>query len=119
MDNELELERFFEQKFDDDFRELFTKSLKENEKFGHELWSALANVVWIHESDVGNVGCGHSFRSGGSLISEMLGRSGGMSYMEWYMGSPCETVSKYVADKLATKGWKHLSYEEWEKVRKN
>ena len=34
------------QRFDDDFRELFTKRLRENEDFGKELWAALANVRW-------------------------------------------------------------------------
>ena len=43
------------QKFDDDFRGLFTKRLREIEDFGVELWSAMANVDWYHESDPNNL----------------------------------------------------------------
>lgn len=62
----------FDQKFDDDFRELFTKHLREHKGFGKELWSALANVNWHNKSDHDNTNCGHSFRSAGSLIASML-----------------------------------------------
>ena len=34
----------YDEKFDEDFWELFTNQLVENESFGHKLWSALANV---------------------------------------------------------------------------
>ena len=59
----------YNQKFDDDFRALFTKRLIENEDFGKELWSALANVSWHNKQDPNNTDCGHSFRSAGSLIA--------------------------------------------------
>jgi len=35
-------------KFNDDFRELFTKRPRANEDFGIELWSYLFNVNWLH-----------------------------------------------------------------------
>jgi len=98
----------YEQKFDDDFRELFTKYLRENEKFGTELWSALANVDWYHESDPDNTACGYSFRAAGSLIASMLCHG---DYLDWYCSGPDGTVSEYIADALASKGWRYKAFE--------
>ena len=97
----------YEQKFDDDFRELFTKRLRENEDFGCELWSAMANVEWFHDDDETKTGCGHSFRSAGSLIASMLVKG---NYMDWYCSGPYCTVSDYIAEKMASRGWR---YELW------
>jgi len=94
----------YEQKFDDDFRELFTKLLRENEDFGKDLWSALSNVSWIHKDDVEDTHCGHSFRSAGSLIASMLCYG---AYMDWYCSSPPGVVSKHIADLMGSKGWKY------------
>jgi hypothetical protein len=94
----------FEQKFDDDFRELFTKRLRENEDFGEELWSALANVNWRNDSDPDNTDCGHTFRSGGALIALMLGHG---DYIDWYCSSPDGVVSEYIANAMASKGWRY------------
>jgi hypothetical protein len=95
----------YEIKFEDDFRELFTRHLRENKKFGCELWSALANVSWIHEDDFSKTECGYSFRSAGSLIASMLVKS---DYMDWYCSGPYETVSEYIAEKMASKGWRYV-----------
>jgi len=94
----------FNQKFDDDFRALFTKPLRENEDFGKELWSALANVDWFHESDANNTDCGYSFRSAGSLIASMLCCG---DYMDWYCSSPDGVVSEYIANAMREKGWQY------------
>ena len=94
----------YNQKFDDDFRELFTKQLRENEDFGIELWSALANVSWHNESDPDKTDCGHSFRSAGSLIASMLCHG---DYMDWYCSGPYSTVSEYIADAMLSKGWQY------------
>ena len=94
----------YDQQFDDDFRELFTKTLRENEVFGKELWSALANVSWYNEADRDKTDCGHSFRSAGSLIASMLCRG---DYMDWYCSAPDGVVSEYIADRMASKGWKY------------
>ena len=94
----------FDQKFDDNFRQLFTKALRENEDFGKELWPALANVDWIHKSDPDNTGCGHSFRSGGSLIASMLCHG---DYMDWYCSAPDGVVSDYIANAMTSKGWRY------------
>jgi hypothetical protein len=94
----------YQQKFDDDFRELFTQCLKENKDFGCELWSAQANVRWYHTADPDETDCGHGFRGAGALIAEMLGEG---DYIEWYCSGPYETVSDYIAEKMATKGWRY------------
>ena len=95
----------FDRKFDDDFRELFTKRLKEDEDFGRELWSAMANVTWHHEDDPDYYGYSRSFRGAGSLIAVMEGKD---NYTKWYCSGPYETVSGYIAEKMASKGWRHL-----------
>jgi len=94
----------FDQKFEDDFRELFTSRLKEDEDFGCELWSALANVSWIHEDDPEETHCGRGFRSAGAMIASMLGIG---DYIDWYCSGPYETVSEYIAEKMASKGWRY------------
>ena len=92
----------YEKKFDDDFRELFTQRLKENKDFGSELWSSMANVIWTHTADPAETNCGHGFRGAGALIAEMLGEG---DYVDWYCSGPYITVSKYIAEKMASKGW--------------
>jgi hypothetical protein len=94
----------YAQKFDDDFRELFTKRLRENEDFGKELWSALANVDWIHKNDPDNVGQGRSFRGAGSLIASMLCHG---NYLDWYCSGPDGVVSEYIAEAMASRGWRY------------
>ena len=94
----------YQKKFDDDFYSLFTQRLKENKDFGCELWSSMANVSWIHTADPAETDCGHGFRGAGSLIAEMLGEG---DYLEWYCSGPYETVSDYIAEEMATKGWRY------------
>jgi len=94
----------FDQKFEDDFRELFTSRLKEDEDFGSELWSAMANVEWIHEDDPEETRIHRGFRSAGSMIASMLGKG---DYIDWYCSGPYETVSEYIAEKMAAKGWRY------------
>ena len=94
----------FDQKFEDDFRELFTQRLKEDEDFGSELWSAMANVDWIHEDDPEETRIHRGFRSAGSMIATMLGTG---DYIDWYCSGPYETVSEYIAQKMASKGWRY------------
>ena len=92
----------YRQQFEDDFRELFTERLREDEGFGTELWSALANVDWFHESDRDNSGVGYSFRSAGSLIASMLCHG---NYLDWYCSGPSGVVSEYISEKMTSKGW--------------
>jgi hypothetical protein len=93
----------YDQKFDDDFRELFKDRLRANEDFGIELWSALANVSWLNESDPDNTECGHSFRSAGSLIASILCHG---DYMDWYCSGPSGLVSEEIAEAFSAKGWR-------------
>ena len=92
------------QKFDDDFRELFLKRLRENEDFGVELWPAMANVSWYHESDSENNDYGRSFRAAGSVIASMLCRG---DYLDWYCSGPVGVVSNHIASAMASKGWRY------------
>jgi len=92
----------FDKKFDEDFRSLFTERLKEDSKFGWELWSSLANVSWYHEDDPERTNCRRSFRGAGSLIAVMEGKD---KYTKWYCAGPYETVSGFIAERMASKGW--------------
>jgi hypothetical protein len=92
----------YEQKFDDDFRSSFTKRLREDKEFGKELWSALANVTWVHSDDKYEQGCGHSFRSAGGLIASMLCEG---DYMDWYCSSPDGVVSDFIRTTMSGLGW--------------
>ena len=94
---------YYDKKFDNDFRELFTARLKEDENFGCDLWSAMANVGWYHEADPEETECRRSFRGAGRLIADMLGKG---DYVDWYCSGPYETVSDYIAGKMASKGWR-------------
>jgi hypothetical protein len=95
----------YQQKFNNDFRELFTTRLKEDEDFGCELWSAIANVHWLHDDDETKTACGRSFRGAGSLIASMLGKG---TYTDWYCSGPYCTVSGYIAETMASRGWQYV-----------
>ena len=92
----------YRQRFDDDFRKLFTKKLRENDEFGKELWSALANVSWYHKDDPENTEIGYSFRTAGSLIASILCYG---DYMDWYCSGPDGVVSENIAKLMAKRGW--------------
>ena len=101
---EYEYENDFDKKFDEDFRALFTERLKENEDFGCELWSSLANVTWFHKDDPQPQGYRRSFRAAGSLIAVMEGKD---QYTKWYCSGQYETVSEYISNAMASKGWNY------------
>jgi len=93
----------FWQKFDDDWRELFIKKLRENEEFGAELWSALGNVHWYHNDDPEKNECGYcSFRAAGGFIASMLCYG---DYMDWYCSGSAGVVSEEIANAMTSKGW--------------
>jgi hypothetical protein len=98
-------QHYFAQKFSDDFRELFTKKVREDETFGVELWSALANVRWYHQDDPSHEDQGYSFRGAGALIASMLCHG---DYMDWYCSGSDGVVSEYISKAMANRGW---SYE--------
>ena len=95
----------YAQKFDDDFRELFTKRLREDHDFGKELWSALANVSWYNQSDPNNTECGYcSFRYAGTIIATMLCHG---DYGDWYFGDNPGVVSEQIANAMKARGWRY------------
>jgi len=102
---EYEYQNDFDRRFDEDFRGLFTERLKENHEFGWELWSSMANVSWINKDDPDETYCRRSFRGAGTLIAVMEGKD---KYTKWYCTGPYETVSGYIADAMASKGWRYV-----------
>lgn len=67
-----------------------------------ELWCALANVSWRHESAPG--GLLYTFRGAGDLVAALRGDG---DYIDWYCCGREGTVSKRVAFGLAGEGWTH------------
>lgn len=63
-----------------------------------ELWCALANVSWHHESAPG--GLLHSFRGAGDLVAALRGDG---DYMDWYCSGRDGVVTSRIADGLF--GW--------------
>jgi hypothetical protein len=91
------------QKFDDDFRALFTIKFREDVKFGIELYASLVSVRWYHESDPNKTECGAgSARNAGAFISSMLCYS---DYLDWYFSEHSGKVSEEIATAMAAKGW--------------
>jgi hypothetical protein len=108
IESEIKIAIAYRQKFDDDFRELFTKHVRENGDFCKELWAALANVRWYHESDANNTDCGYSsFRVAGSVIVSMLCHLCYGDYMDWCCSAPAGVVSDHIANAMGAKGWRY------------
>ena len=94
------------QKFDDDWRELFTKKLRENTKFGYDLWAALANIQWTHDDDPNKNGCGPiSFRRAASFVSSMLCYE--IDQLECLEHTDAGVVSDEIASAMASRGWRY------------
>lgn len=70
-----------------------------------EMWSALANVGWIH-SEYGEIG--YSFRAAGDLIAGIRQQG---SYLDWYCSGPYAVVARGIAEALAEDGWIYKLYE--------
>lgn len=80
-------------------------AIRSDEQVGHEMWSALANVDWVHEN---GDDAGYTFRAAGDLVAAI--RGSGM-YMDWYCASPSGVVSERVEKAMATQGWRPVKYD--------
>ena len=74
--------------------------IRVDEDICRDMWSALANVDWVHEN--GDT-AGYSFRAAGDLIAAIRGSG---DYMDWYCSGPIAQVSTEIADALAAEGWR-------------
>jgi hypothetical protein len=92
--------------FEKDFEDLFKKVSRESAELRQLLWSALANVVWIHED---GTYASYSFRSAGGWIAEM---SGAGDYLSYYCNSPYAVVTPNIAAALESRGWKPFNWPE-------
>ena len=64
-----------------------------------EMWSALANMDWVHEN--GDTAA-YTFRAAGDLIAAVIGKG---DYLDWYCSGEYAQVSQRVEDALAKEGW--------------
>lgn len=71
---------------------------------GAELWSALANIIWVSPE---GVEVAYSFRSAGGLVADLVGAG---DYMRWYGSGPYETVADWIAEAMFEAGWRWKRY---------
>jgi hypothetical protein len=74
--------------------------LRADESACQEMWSALANVDWVHKESGDTAG--YSFRAAGDLIAAIRGEG---DYMDWYCSGPDGVVSQEIAEAMAKEGW--------------
>lgn len=77
------------------------EKIRESDEVAAMMWSALANVDWVHEN--GDT-AGYSFRAAGDLIAAIRGSG---DYMDWYCSGPYATVAALIEDAMAVEGWRH------------
>lgn len=75
--------------------------MRESQEAAQQVWSALANVEWLHEN---GDDAGYSFRAAGDLIASIVGSG---DYLNYYCNSPYATVEDWIEDAMATQGWRH------------
>ncbi len=92
--------------FEADLEEVLGERIRSGDEACAEMWSALANIIWLHPDFKHEVG--YTFRSAGGLIAEIVGEG---DYMNWYCSGPDETVSDHISSALETKGWSYKSYD--------
>lgn len=88
-------------KFEDDVREVLGSHLRDSEENSAQFWSSLANMDWFHESSPEEVG--YTFRAAGGLIAQIRGEG---DYLDWYCSGPYAVVAPWIAELMATKGWR-------------
>lgn len=79
--------------------------IRADDETAHAMWSALANVDWVHSS--GDT-AGYSFRAAGDLVAAIRGSG---NYMDWYCQSDTAWVRDDIEDALAAEGWTPELYE--------
>ena len=96
----------YQQKFEEDLLTLFANRIKEEDEFAAEFWSAFGGVHWYQESDPNKFNPGYSYyisgRHAAALISEIQGKG---EYTDWFLCSPDNVVSEFIAEAMASKGW--------------
>jgi hypothetical protein len=91
--------------FEEDLRKAFKPKMQANKDFCIDVWSALANVIWVNK-DGTEFSC--NFRYAGSLIVDILGRG---DYMDWYCSGPYGLVSVDIAFGMQAFGWTYIIEE--------
>lgn len=76
--------------------------IRAEDEIAHSMWSALANVEWIH---VNGETASYSLHAAGGLVADIRGMG---NYLDWYCRSRYNTVSPEIGAALATMGWAHI-----------
>ena len=100
----------YQKKFEDDLLTLFTNRIKEDDEFARQFWSSFGSVHWYQESDPNkfnpDYSCYISGRHAAMLITEIQGKG---EYTDWFLSSPENVVSEFIAEAMASKGWCYVS----------
>lgn len=88
-----------EDKFETSVDRAFGQLMRNEDEACVEVWSALANLGWVHKD--GDTAA-YSFRAAGDLVAAIKGS--GM-YMDWYCSGPEGVVSQRFAEAMKGEGW--------------
>lgn len=87
-------------RFEADVVRVLGEELRASEDVRGELWSALADLTWVHATDRDHAS--YSMRAAGDLVAAV---SGVGNYMTYYCAGPIAIVSPRIADALGSAGW--------------
>lgn len=87
------------ERFEALLRGILGDRVRSSELDAAELWSALANTVWLGPQ---TEQVRYTFRSAGDVVAQIRGEG---EYTDWYMSGPHGQVADWIAEKLAGHGW--------------
>jgi hypothetical protein len=70
-----------------------------DEQMARDMWSALANIEWKHDS---GDAAGYTFRAAGDLVAAIRGSG---DYMDWYCSGPDAHITDDIAQAMKAAGW--------------
>lgn len=92
--------------FEEDLKAALGDDMKKDTQLCKNVWSALANVIWVHK-DGKEYSC--TFRCAGGVVARILGEG---DYLDWYCCAGYAVVTDKIAEEMKKLGWTHKFYED-------